>query len=110
MDELTMVRDLGEETPEPDAGRLAAGRAALMAEAGRGPRRRRVAYGLALAGLAAAVLVLPDSQVPPASPEQEMLPASQVLELAATAALAGPDVQPWPSSSSTAARSVRTAN
>jgi hypothetical protein len=99
MDELTMVRDLGRETPEPDAGRLAAGRAALMAEAGRGPRRRRVAYGLAVAGLAAAVtgvLVLPDSQAPPPSPEQEMLPASQVLELAATAALAGPDVQPRP--------------
>ncbi len=53
MDELTMVRDLGRETPEADAGRLAAGRAALMAEAGRRPRRKRIGYGLAAAGLAA---------------------------------------------------------
>lgn len=99
MDELTMVRDLGRETPEADAGRLAAGRAVLMAEAGRGPRRKRIAYGLAVAGLAAAiagVLVLPESAAPPAGPAQQMLPASQVLELAATAALAEPDVKPRP--------------
>jgi hypothetical protein len=91
-----MVRDLGRETPEADAGRLAAGRAALMAEAGRGPRRKRIAYGLAAVGLAAAitgVLVLPE---PPSTPELQMLPASQVLELAATAALAEPDVTPRP--------------
>jgi hypothetical protein len=99
MDELTMVRDLGRETPEADAGQLAAGRAALMAEAGRGPRRRRISYGLAAVGLAAAitgVLVLPDTAVPPEVPAQQMLPASQVLELAATAALAEPDVKPRP--------------
>ena len=97
MDELTMVRDLGRETPEPDAGQLAAGRAALMAEAGRGPRRKRIAYGgLAIAGLATAVagvLVLPRTET---VPQGQMLPASQVLELAATAALAQPDVQPRP--------------
>jgi hypothetical protein len=105
MDELTMVRDLGRETPEPDGRQLAAGRDALLAEAGRSRRRKRTIYSWAAAGLAAgvvAVLTLPGSAGPPPRPEPglaveySMRPASQVLDLAATAALAEPDLQPRP--------------
>ncbi|MFI6940767.1 CU044_5270 family protein [Streptomyces sp. NPDC050418] len=59
MDELTKVRELRDEVPAPDQGRLAAGRTRLLAEA-RGPRarrrgRRRLDWRLAAAGTVLAV-------------------------------------------------------
>lgn len=128
MDELTMVRDLGHETPQPDPGRLAAGRAALAKEARAETTarphslwRRRATYSWAAAAAVAAAMVLPSlpdrdartagpaetdaaatagaaapGKAPRSLGKQSMRPASQVLDLAATAALKEPDVLPRP--------------
>lgn len=95
MDEMTLVRDLGLETPLPDATRLAPARARLLAEAR--PRRGfKIVTGTAiLAAAAAAVLIIavPHHQATPTSTPSN---PTTFLYAAADAVLTQPDVVPRP--------------
>jgi hypothetical protein len=102
MDEMTLVRDLADDTPLPDAAALAAVRSKLMVEIA--PRRRRKfrVVGMTSVGVAAAAAVAlvvtslsgtprgPDQAVPPPTVQApKVLNAAAVLDYAAEAALTG---------------------
>jgi hypothetical protein len=109
MDELQLVRELGDETPLPDQASLAPARAAFLAGiAERGPvrlRRRRSRYtlvGASVVGLAAAVAaaitLIPVGQPAPGGQAQssEVTDAVKLLNFAAQAARAEPEIVPRP--------------
>ena len=112
MDEITLTRGLGSQTPLPTAARLAPARQRLAAElsgAARAPRFGRVRLTAVGVGVAASVLAWygvaavrepePARPVHPiAAPERSysMRPVAQVMDLAAAAALTEPDVVPQP--------------
>jgi hypothetical protein len=106
MDEITLVRELGGETPLPTPDRLAAARARLMTEVAPRPAKRRLwavlgATAAAVTATVAAVLV-PASQTQTATPAQtqtatpapEMVPVAAFLNEVATTAAKGDDVVP----------------
>ncbi|MGX6604492.1 CU044_5270 family protein [Micromonosporaceae bacterium Da 78-11] len=110
MDEMTLTRELGDETPLPAGARLVPARDRLMAElTASAPSRHRARLwtGVGAAGLVAAavtgLLVLPPATVtaPPPSGIRStgtlsLRPAAQVLGLAADATLTEADVVPAP--------------
>jgi hypothetical protein len=103
MDELTLIREVGEQEHLPDAARLAPARERLLAEAGKSAwSRRRVATlataTLATAGLAAGlVAVVAALQVPDAAPaDHALVPVAQFLDQAAVTAQQDPDLVPRP--------------
>jgi hypothetical protein len=101
MDEMQLLRELGDETPLASARDLAPARATFVAATTKRPRRRFALYGAAVVGLAAAIVavfaLMPGTTtgrndggpVPQAKAD-----AVQVLKLAAATALAGPDAAP----------------
>jgi hypothetical protein len=96
MDEMQLLRELGDTTPLASAADLAPARARLTAATRPHPRRRRLAvYGVSVVGLAAAVFgvvaLVPTGDGGPATAS-----ADQILQLAATAALNAPFVTPRP--------------
>jgi hypothetical protein len=95
MDEITLVRELGGETPLPSPDRLAAARARVLTEVAPRPvRRRRWAV---LVGAAAAVTVglVLASQTRTVTPAPEMVPvAAAFMNEVATTAARGDDVIP----------------
>jgi hypothetical protein len=104
MDELTLTRELGDETALPTADRLIPARDRLMTEMSKKTTTgRRLWIGAGAATLVAAaitaVVVLPSATVrpPDRSPGTLSLrPAAQVLDEAAVATLTEADVVPWP--------------
>lgn len=113
MDELRLLRELGDETPLPDEASLAPARAAFLAGlAGRRrPRRRFALVGASAIGLAAAVAaavtLLPTSPPAPTAPGGQaqststgaaapVTDAVRLLNFAAEAARAEPAVNPRP--------------
>ncbi|MEV4276833.1 CU044_5270 family protein [Actinoplanes xinjiangensis] len=104
MDEITLVREMGEETPLPSADRLAATRSRLMSEVAPPKRNRRWAAllaAVAAAGVAAVTvpqIVTPSAQ-PPApvqsvAPGPKLTPVAAFLDQAATVVENEPDVVP----------------
>lgn len=105
MDDLTLLKDMGDRTPLPDAADLAPSRARLTAAIGRSPvaptggRRRRglLLSGAAVVGLAAAITGvvafggLESVGVAPAEAS-----AAEILHEAAAAARTQPDTPPRP--------------
>jgi hypothetical protein len=107
MDEMTLIRDLADDTPLPDLAQLTDVRAKLMTEIA--PRRRRkfrlVVPTVGVAAAAAVVLVVglsgtprgPDAaQTPPTVQAPKVLTAAAVLDYAAEGALREPVVAPRP--------------
>lgn len=104
MDEITLVRELGEETRLPSADRLAAARTRMMSEISP-PRRTRRWASLLAAGAAAAIaavtvpqIVTPSAQPPVPAPSSAQLPkltpVAAFLDQAATTVESEPDVVP----------------
>ncbi|MEU4156163.1 CU044_5270 family protein [Actinoplanes sp. NPDC026670] len=87
MDEITLVRELGEETPLPSADRLAATRTRLMSEIAPPRRTRRWASLLAAAAAAAiAAVTVPQIVTPNAQPPTPVPTAAQAPKLTPVAA------------------------
>lgn len=96
MDEITLVRELGDETPLPQASRLAAARAELMSEVAP-VAKRRWRWAVPLTVAAAAIVAV--SQVAPPSPSSQqtappMTPVAAFLNQAAVNAEREKDVLP----------------
>lgn len=93
MDEMQLLRELGDATPLASAADLAPARARLTAATRPHPRRRLAVYGVSVVGLAAAVFgvvaLVPTGNGASAS-------ADQILDRAAAAALDAPFVTPRP--------------
>ncbi|TDQ05013.1 CU044_5270 family protein [Labedaea rhizosphaerae] len=109
MDEMTLIRDLADDAPLPDAAQLADVRAKLMTEIEPRRRRRFRLVGVTSVGVAAAAAVAlvvglsgtprgPDAAPtpPPTVQAPKVLTAAAVLDYAAEAALAEPVVAPRP--------------
>jgi hypothetical protein len=98
MDEMQLLRALGDETPLASAQDLASAREKVLARTHRRPRRRIAVYGATVAGLAAAIFavfaLIPGSNGG-GGPTANADPV-QVLRMAAAAALEVPDVTPRP--------------
>jgi len=96
MDEMQLLRELGDATPLVSATDLAPARARLTAATRPHPRRRRLAvYGVSVVGLAAAVFGV-GALVPTGDGGPATASADQILQLAAAAALDAPFVTPRP--------------
>jgi hypothetical protein len=94
MDEMQLLREMGDATPLAAVTDLAPARAQLMVVARKGPRRRFAVYGASVVGLAAAIFGV--FALIPAGGGAPEAGADQVLKLAAAAALEVPDVTPRP--------------
>ncbi|SDT73372.1 CU044_5270 family protein [Actinoplanes derwentensis] len=103
MDEITLVRDLGEETALPSSQRLAASRMTLMSEVAPVAKKSRRWAALLTAAAAAVVAAVAIPQVvttpaaqpaPPAASAPEMTPVAAFLNAAATTAAKEKDVVP----------------
>jgi hypothetical protein len=118
MDEMQLLKELGDRTPLAASDDLAPARELFLAKAKGKSRRRFAIYGGAVVGMAAAIfavfaLIPPAEQAPgptlaeqapgpaPAGNSPDPAPATngdpvQVLRMAATSALAAPDIKPRP--------------
>ena len=103
MNDLELLRQLGDETRLPEPGETAAARARLLARLAQDPvarRRRLLSFGgvsVAAAAVAAGVLITaPGGATSPGGTISVHLTAKQVLDRAAAAALSEPTVIPQP--------------
>ncbi|BEL10548.1 CU044_5270 family protein [Actinoplanes sichuanensis] len=104
MDEITLVRELGEEKRLPSPDRLAAARTRLMSEIDPPKRPRRwaallaAAAATAIAAVTVPQIVTPNAQppapAPSVAPGPKLTPVAAFLDQAATAAENEPDVVP----------------
>ncbi|HWS39400.1 MAG TPA: hypothetical protein VN408_42480, partial [Actinoplanes sp.] len=102
MDEITLVRELGDETPLPSAHRLATARRALMSEVAPTTKKNRRWAGLLTAAAVAAVAAVtipqfattPTAQPAPAPSAVELTPVAAFLNQAAVTAEREKDVVP----------------
>jgi hypothetical protein len=109
MDEMQLLRELGDRTPLATADDLAPARELFLSKAKGKGRKRFAVYGGAVIGMAAAIfavfaLIPPADSAPSPTPTENALrpaPAEnadpvKVLRLASTAALTAPDINPRP--------------
>jgi hypothetical protein len=109
MDEMQLLKELGDRTPLATAGELAPARDLFLAKTKSRKPKRLAIYGGAVIGMAAAIfavftLIPPTETAPDPTPAANGLspaPAAnndavQVLRLASTAALTAPDITPRP--------------
>ena len=104
MNDLELLRQLGDETRPSGPGEIGAARARLLAQLTQGPaarRRRRLVFGGVSVAAAAAVAVgvlitAPGGATSPGMTISAHLTAKQILDRAATAALSEPAVTPRP--------------
>jgi hypothetical protein len=100
MDEMQLLKELGDRTALATADDLAPAREILLAKARGKARKRFAVYGGAVIGMAAAIFAV-FALIPPAENGLSPTPVAnadpvQVLRMAATAALTQPDIKPRP--------------